>query len=157
MKRSIDKTKKRLSLVFIGIALILIVVGVIAYIHEKNAYDSTKENCTADTQALVTDCVIVKVPMETSKHTTIGYEYKYYTTVSYLVGEKEYTCFLETPHKYHKGNNVDLHYDPNDPKNAYIGDDPVDRYNDCLLCIILGGLMAALGVLIPFSKPVRRR
>ena len=147
MKHRSDRVGyRRLSLVFFSIALILIILGTVGYIHQKNAYDTTKETCTADTQALVTYCEIVKVPIKSNNRTTVGYEYKYYTTVSYLVGDKEYTCFLETPHEYHKGNAVDLHYDPDDPKNAYIGDEPLERYNDGLICIILGGLPAAVGV-----------
>ncbi len=150
--------ERRFSLVILVTALCLMIIGVIGYINEKNAYDSIIEKCTADTQAVVIDCVKVKKPFIVgSGRTNLTYVYEYYTTVSYLLDGQEYICSTETTHVYHIGNCVDLHYDPDAPKNAYIGDAPMEAYSGCTICIIFGGLMGLIGVAFWFRKPRPRR
>ena len=143
---------KRLSTIIIIIGLCLFVGGIGSYYYEQYINVDKMESCSAITTGRVEICKKQTV-RHFRKHGAGWTEYFYWITYSYAVEGKEYINRQRLT--YSVGENIDVHFDPDSPKKAYIGSTPQDPFGDRRSISVVGGWVVFLGIMFRFVKPRR--
>lgn len=132
------KDKRALAIIAI---IVLIFLAIFVAVKETASYFYKKNHCTAQTTG-----VIAEVKLHTDEYSSDR------SYIKYSVNGKEYT--IEQPHYLgdKEGQKLTIHYDPNKPETAYIGDSPTDKKS-----LLLAGIssMVFVSVFVIYLKKVR--
>jgi uncharacterized protein YxeA len=121
--------------------IILIVLAIFAAVKETANYFYKKNHCTAQTTG-----IIAEVKLHTDEYSSDR------SYIKYSVNGKEYTLKLFHHLGDKEGQKLTVHYDPNKPETAYIGDSPTDKKS-----LLLAGIsfMIFMSAFVIYLKKAR--
>ena len=144
------KTSVILAAVFFVIGLALIILG---YSMDVRSEDLEKQ-CTETADAVIVEIRSSSKNGSNTKRTT------YTPIVEYKVGSKTYTHKVTNPGKkntFSVGEIIEIHYDPDDPKTAYVDREATGSSIFSVVMYICGAIIMVFGVVVIATIGKRRK
>lgn len=141
------KFNKGISVFLIIVGMVIIAAGFFIASNKKKEV----ERCTAQTTGIVTSNKVEKIKKKSRKRTTTSKIYR--PVFTYEVDGISYEGIGENgqnPPKYQVGDEIKVHYDPDDPKTYYVTDTSRTTRISMSIC---GGVFTIVGaVMLTYIK-----